>query len=300
MIPFSLTPRRCFFRGLRFMRDGFGPALAASWLVEGDARTPATAVAMGLADPPLEEGEAIRGRRGGIGADIPLSRMIELPGLAGGLERCLYATNPGLACRSPLIADAHVIVSENLLVALEEAVARENPKDLPIDHHIAAFIAARAGIDIEAPLKDLTSRRYGRAVLAALTILAKLQPTNVKVLVPTLAQWFVTHLGEIVDSYQSRSRRAMLRKRLPQLASKGRLTPLLELVNDPKCWNEDRQGARTASLEFAKAEKRIKLYRDTAEERRRRYQDLGQRLAATTATIAGIAAVWATLIARVW
>ncbi|MDP6885104.1 MAG: ABC transporter permease subunit, partial [Rhodospirillales bacterium] len=65
-----------------------------------------------------------------------------------GIERCLYELNPGLPCQSPHLNHDYVTRIRDLLPALDETANRVSEKTLPIDRHIAAFIAeiVRSGI----------------------------------------------------------------------------------------------------------------------------------------------------------
>ncbi len=288
------------FRGLRFMRDGVGPALAVAWLMDGDARTPVAALALGLADAPPDATPSFQRRRPGAQPEMSLARMVEQPGHGGGLERCLYATNPGLACRSPLIADVLVIAIEGLLAALDEAAERCEPHVWPIDRHIAAFIMERSDRDLGPAMKALSDRRQARKSLAMLTILANLQDAPDAVPVPALARWCAHHLDAVVQSFQSRTIQENLRRRLPQIASRGRLKELLDLLDDPRRRHADKQGASAAAAEFARAEARIQHYQRTAETRRQGHIDLGQQSAATISLIVGFMATWASLVVRLW
>ncbi len=288
------------FRGLRFMRDGVGAALAVAWLIDGDARTPAAALALGLADPPPDAAASFHRRRPGNGPETSLARLVEQPGYGGGLERCVYATNPGLSCRSPLIADALVIAIEGLLPALDEAAERCEPPMWPIDRHIAAFIAERTDCDLAPAMKALSDRRPARKALAMVSILANLQDVPEAVPVPALARCCAYHLDAVIQSFQSRTEQERLRRLLPKIAGRGRLKDLLDLVDDPRRRHADRQGASTAAAEFARAEARIQHYRRTAEARRQGHLALGQQTAATISLIVGFMATWAALVIRLW
>lgn len=287
------------FGSMRFMRDGLGPALAEAWLGRGDARTPSQVIASGLAE--MEStGDAGAKRRVQLRTVATLKQLLAQSGLDGGLERCLYATNPGLACRSPLVEHANILTLDGVLPALEEAARLPDRSDQPMDRHLAAFIAARSEKDLSGALSGLSDRREAHAALATLTLLAGLQQGRGGPAVPMLAEWLTERLDAGVEAYRSKSNRDEIRRVMPAVVRKGRLKELLALVDDRRRRQADKNGAAAAAREMAAADTKIREYRNSAETRRRRSMVNGQQTAATAALTIGFVSAWVALVVQVW
>ena len=72
-----------------------------------------------------------------------------------GIERCLYDMNDGFPCQSPLLKGEFIINLEDVLPGLEKTAKTIDVKTLPVDRHIAAFVAARAKESIASSLLDV-------------------------------------------------------------------------------------------------------------------------------------------------
>ena len=95
--------------------------------------------------------------------------------LGYGIDRCLYKLNPGLPCQSPLISSECVISIEDLLPALDNVAANIESKLVPIDRHIAAFIATRFEEDIQPHLRALASTKQQTSMVGMMSLLAFMQ-----------------------------------------------------------------------------------------------------------------------------
>lgn len=247
------------YKGARMMPDGFGPALARSWLGEGDGQAPAEIIGLELAVRWLAVQSDETGRHGLLRRDFARLRpLLENTGPGYGLERCLYETNPGLACQSPLIKRFHAVDIAGLLNALEEAAATASDDALPMDRHIAGFIAARCEHGIDFRLATLAERQKGRMVAGVLGLLADLQRRLKVAALPALSLWISKHLGSVVATYHNRSAREQIEREVEAAAREGNLPELCRVVETPARRSADERGFAAAQREYAALEGRIR------------------------------------------
>ena len=275
------------WRGIAVWPDGLGPALAAAQ--QGSAE---------IADR-IEEIVDVEAARIWASArpercDLTMLRVearqqraiLRMRG--GGRPRLLYALNPLQPCTSPLLDGRCVARMQELLPALEAASARpDRAGTLPLDPHVAAFIAVRS----EEPAGPELFGQGPGAVAAQLRLLTKLQGRFHPHPLPGLAAWLVSTSDLLVSTWRNRSRRDELRERLRGLATAGQLAPLLALIDDPGALARDAQGAAQAAQVLARADAELHRLANGAAERAELARRLGQEIAAGS----GLAALVAVL-----
>jgi hypothetical protein len=215
------------WRGLALWPDGVGTALASATdketadrlieLIDLEAIGAWAAMRPDRTDALLLRSES-RQYRG----------WLNLGGPAGGLERLMYMLNPLQPCASPLLGGAWVSRVSDLLPALERQAARERPGPLPIDAHIAAFLAARSEREAEEEFSLASHSTPG----GQLALLARLQARWNTGPVPNVARWIASVPGLI--TVRAKSRRTRIERQLKELAEAGTLMPMLALVRDPR------------------------------------------------------------------
>jgi len=283
------------YRSFRFMPDGLGPAFASIWLGGGDRQTAVQALSLGLADLlSRQAGSALSPLRRQFLEE--LSRFVQRPEIGQGPERCLYLANPGLACQSPLVADANVVEGDSLLHALEAAADARSASDLPMDRHIAAFIASRYESGIEPLLAALGHNEERRRIVAILGLFAVLQRTHSVTSLPKLTAWIGGRLGPTVAAYRSRRIREHIEEQMPKLIARGRMPELYDLVENRRRRQSDTAGAAAATAEFAATERRLTQIDRGETERRTGALRIGHRVAAWAGTIVAFAATTATFL----
>ena len=173
------------------------------------------------------------------------------PGFGFGIERCLYEANPGLACRSPILARFRVTRIEELLPALDRLAAAQGGGAAPdfVDRHIAAFCMARAqdlGNEVYKGLDQpdhLAARR-----LAALKLLAAVQKQAGPASLPNLARAMALRLEPVIQGFHNRPYREELIAEVEATAAEGSLARLVQVLDDPKAQRGDELGFQQAQV----------------------------------------------------
>jgi eukaryotic-like serine/threonine-protein kinase len=200
-------------------------------------------------------------------------------GGAGGLPRLTYVLNPLLPCASPLVADRWVVRLADLPAVLEAAVAA-NPKTVPMDAHLAAFIAARGDSRVENDANNLSATAQNPFGLPELRLLAQLQVRYHPRPLPALAAWIAGAAAPMVALWYNRPRRQELADRVRGLAQAGMLLPILALLEDPAGRNNDANGAKLAAAELNRIEAELRDITAAATERSSIADRIGQEIAA--------------------
>ncbi len=281
------------WRGIAIWPDGIGPAIAAAQTDAPDTRDKLEHL-VSLEAPRLWG--ASRADRFGTASrrnEATKHRaMLRLGGHEFGRLRLLYCLNPLLACASPLLAGDCVARLADLLPALEAAAARADHKSaLPADHHVAAFVNARAEQPIERDLQGSGTE----AMFAQLRLLARLQARYPQPL-PALASWLAAYADMLVAEWKNRPRREQVKAELERLASGGQLGAMLELVDDRAALEQDAAAAAEAAEALIDADAEFRLIEDGAEARAELARRLGQEITAglglaTLVAVLGFAAL---------
>jgi eukaryotic-like serine/threonine-protein kinase len=279
------------WRGVALWPDGLGPLLAAA---PGEPPLASTLEDLVAAEAVATWG-ALRPER----CDYITLRLearqnracLGTRGMAGGLPRLTYLLNPLLPCESPLVADRWVGRLADLPAALEAAIAA-NPKAVPLDTQLAAFIAARGDSRVENDANNLSGTAQNPVGVAELRLLAQLQIRYHPRPLPALAAWVAGAAGPMVVLWFNRPRRLELAESLRSLAQAGMLLPMLVLLEDPAGRNADANGAKLATAELNRIDAELRAIAAGAGARSDTAARIGQEIAAG----AGLAAL-ATMLA---
>ena len=246
------------YKNFTFFPESFGTLLAVEMMREGDIRTLAEMV---VRDIPRIWFEA---QPGGIGQNfieetafqrLRLYLQKTTPGY--GLERCLYEANPSVPCKSPLMDTRYVVEIEKLLLVLNDAERRVDSKAKPLDRHLAAFIAARAGADTETFIDDFGDRDEAISAMAILRLYSRLQEKFGPEILLGLTRWIGGQVGPVIRLFHSRATRRDLEAEIPQIVRRGSLPELLAVLDDAEIKAKDRNGFTAAVAEFQKAESEV-------------------------------------------
>lgn len=244
-----LAPVR--YKGVSYMPDAFGPALAIERLRTGDIKILAESI---IKDIPQIWYQVQAAATGGVFVEDPyyakVKAFLQKVGPGHGVERCLYQRNPGLACQSPLIKESYVLSIEDLLPSLDAAEKTVDTKTAPIDRHIAAFIASRVTSSIDSMLNDLADPDDALKAVGTLKLLAHLQGRHGPDSLLGLSKWIGGQMGPVIKLYQSRITRKELEGEIPALVRKGHLPTLLKLLDNPQRRLIDDHGYSAAVAEF--------------------------------------------------
>lgn len=290
------------WRGVALWPDGLGPALADAMvapekgsvlaerlteIVDCEASGHWAQMRPERSDPTLMQSEA-RHRR----------TLMRQRGWAGGLPRLAYALNPLLPCASPLLGGSAVVRTPELLQALNAAAANAQiRRSLPMDHDIAAFVAARADQSSVANIASLNGKvPPDQASLLQLRTLANLQQSGKGVALPGLAGWLLEQLGPAIAAWHNRQRREALERALGQLASAGNLAAMATLIDSPEARKADQNGHRAAIEAAHRIDDALRALAAGRTRRADSARQMGQELTLGVAVMALTAAVVAMVL----
>jgi len=156
-------------------------------------------------------------------------------GLGLGIERVAYDLNPNLPCRSTIFENDYVVEVVGMLPALEFiAVSTGELKSL-VDRNGAAFLASKMAREVTADLRDLDNKVDPHvSLIAAVKILATIQDRVSKHDFVNLSGAIASMLEPSIKRFHSRSIRKQVRDGLKKATRYGRLSRLVDAVNDPR------------------------------------------------------------------
>lgn len=280
------------YRTLRFMPDGIGPALVRCWLKEGDAQSAGEVLTLDLGGQWLAARPKSAADFGARRKDFArLQMLVDNRALGYGLERCLYETNPGLACQSAFVKSAQVVSLEMLLPALEDATATADRERVPIDRHLAAFIAARWEQGAQPHLSALGDSRPENVLIGTIGLFAAVQRRFKVAPLPQLSQWIGGLLNAVTSTYHERAARAEFERDLQSACRHGRFPEIYGLVTDSERRETDLRGFAASVAEFSAIAAEVDALEANDPDTQADVREGGQRLAATLSVLgSGIAA----------
>ncbi len=169
-----------------------------------------------------------------------------------GVERAIYELNVEWPCMSPLFERDYVPLLEYLLPALDRVAAQSDqpPKRL-VDRHIAGFIATHSKRGIGSELSDLDNEQPALQALAQIKLLAAVQGQGQIMELPSLCRAAVGLLEPSIERFHGASRRKTLRDKLSKAAASGKLSEVLNIVDNYQELTEDQRLFDRAVAEYA-------------------------------------------------
>jgi hypothetical protein len=222
-----------------------------------------------------------------------VEKVIARPGLGYGMERVLYELAKGTPCRSALVADYYVTDLKDLLPAIDAAIGGAGPGTLPMDRHIAAFVAANMKRAIDNELAPLASRTDEIAYrVAILRLIAILQRTFPNQDLPRLSAALVEMLQPAIAAFHNNEIRQHAADEMARHAADCRFDEMLLLL-DPEgpLRKGDTNAFANAMQEYAELERERAWLRNGGLTEVSRVRAAAQRAAAVTATLVASAGV---------
>jgi hypothetical protein len=185
-----------------------------------------------------------------------IEKVIERPGPGYSVERVLYELDPAMPCRSELIGDYYVTGLKDLLPAIDAALPGAEAGTMPVDRHIAAFVASKLSRPIERELALIANvadpSGYRMGVLRLIAALQRQHPNDD---LPRLAETLLELLRPVVDSFHRLQARSDLRNKLEQLAAHSDFVQMAELLDEEGPVRQgDIQGFEQAQRAYAELE----------------------------------------------
>jgi eukaryotic-like serine/threonine-protein kinase len=286
-------------RGFSTHIDGIGPTLAMGFTKE-HIRDNITAFINGRF---LSQWMTLQSRTKSEILQI-YSTLEKLPSLltqAGpgfGIERCLYELNPYGHCMSSMVDHLYITRPEELIPALEAVAHGNELPPIPMDRHVAAFLAARSEeIDdrILRPLSALDERPAGDA-LKVLRILARVQAVYRNGAVPGLCAWFQVLTKPAVNSFHNLKMRQQVEAAVSRAAETGFLAELLKIFDDAKAVQRDEQGYQRAQHEHAQCSAQMAQMNLSLQNKENLASELGEQVAAVISGVVGSLGATAVII----
>ena len=151
-----------------------------------------------------------------------------------------------------LLTSDYVAELEDLLPALERLAVQGKTERPPIDWHIAGFVSARMKAAPERAFTELAKEATPEDFnLGLVRLLAEVQDGVGPARLPNLASWCATLLKPVTTAYRNHNRRNQMNEALQQLAARGNLMALVNLVDNPDRRVADDEGFRKAKAEYA-------------------------------------------------
>ena len=288
------------YKGLSFVPEGIGPIIALELIRKGNCDVPMEIISkdiygLWMQERPSYSEVAELGKALGR-----MKQWLNSPDPGYGIERCLYESNPGLACQSDLLQTEGVLTIDDLLPALDEAANSAEAGSRPMDHHIAGFIAARFSEDIAPHLRALASPMEDTNLIGMLSLLAFLQWKRRSQPVLGLASWIGGMLGPAINGYHNRNTRRDMEREIPRLVRKGSLPELFDLIDNAEKRREDSEGYEEALDEYAIAEAEIREIEGTGGELVENAMRAGQKSAAMVSVLTTMVAISVISLVRLW
>jgi hypothetical protein len=242
------------YKDIAYMPDGFGSSIAIEMLRQDNIKNYSESVLRGLPKFWYEKSAVTENAKL---ADLDLYANIEKflknAGPGFGVERCLYETNAGSPCQSPIISNENIFTIDMLLPTLSSAEKSVDTKKSPIDRHIAAFIAARINENIDSYLAQLGDLDGSIQTLGMLRLLVYLQDKMSAGTLMGLTKWVGGLMGPVIRLYHNRQKQKEIEADVPRLVRSGDLSKLLSLLDDAVAKKEDEANFLIALKEYHEA-----------------------------------------------
>lgn len=216
---------------------------------------------------------------------IPLN----MTGTGFGIERVLYELNPHLHCLSPLIEQFFVTTVDRLIPAIEGAAKGRDRPRTPVDRHIAAFAGARSADVDERYLRPLSSNDQTGTdqILAALSLLGRIQVMAKNGPAPALASWFAELMEPAVNGFHNLKQRKAVEQSVARAAETGMLMELQSIYADQKAIQRDQQGYAQAQQEHRYCGAQIEQLNLELNNKEHMATELGEQVAAVASGVVG-------------
>lgn len=287
------------FKGMAFMPDGFGPAMAVEYLRKGNMQIPGELLVRDLLGYWFASQEVPSADFASMDRTFQsLRNFAKINEMGFGLERCLYELNRTLPCQSEMFQQAYVDHIDELLPALDAAAEFIDKRSRPIDKHIAAFIATHFKFDIQPHLKALSDPKEETALIGMLSLFALMQWRMKVDTLFGLSSWLGGLLQPAIGTYHSRTTRQAIEREIPALVRQGSLPDLFDLIDNAERRAKDNHAFEDAQLTFAHAEIEIQGMVGEEVDQQKIAIESGEKVTAMTAVMIGMIATTVIIIVK--
>lgn len=221
--------------------------------------------------------------------------LLERGAYGEGLERVLYEINPYIPCLSPMLRSYCVLSTRHILPVLEQvAVTGSHPSE-PMDRHMAAYIVARERRSEAIFVAMGPSETPLRRGLALLSLYGEMQYRYGPERLPRVAAWLMPLLEPCIARYLSKPFQDKIRRQAAEAATKGALSQLLRLIDDPARVTGDEQDFLEARLMYLKIQREIASIQQEMTDANKMAVEYGRPVAASIASLLAIIFITMTL-----
>jgi hypothetical protein len=216
-----------------------------------------------------------------------IDKVIDRAGPGYGIERVLYELDRGTPCKSSLIADYYVVDIADLLPAIDAAIPGAPHGTLPMDRHIAAFIATNMKRSMDNEIIGLANRAddigYRTAILRLLAIV---QRVNQQYDLPRLTAVVVEMLEPVIAAFHNTEMREHIRVQIEDHAKDCRFDEMLLLLDgEGSLRRADEEGFARAVQHYANLERGRTWLANGGLTETTRVRSIAHRASAMTATL---------------
>jgi len=195
-----------------------------------------------------------------------------------------------------MLKNQYVTSPKLLLPALERIAANGNKGREPMDRHIAAFLVVRDRRSEKAFLPMNGPEDSIQRGLALLSLFAELQNKYGPENLPNLAAWLSPVVEPALRRFFSKPLRESLQKRAKGYVSSGNLSELLQLIDDPKRLERDRQDFYAARLLYLNIQKEIIILEGRGKNRDDIVRTMGKPIAVSISSLLAVVLVCAAVV----
>lgn len=216
-----------------------------------------------------------------------VDKVLNRPGPGYGIERVLYELAKGTPCRSSLIADYYVTELKDLLPAIDAAIGAAPAGTLPIDRHIAAFMATTMKRAMDSELVALANKEDDLGYrVGILRMLAIVQRVHQNYELPRLTDAVLHMVAPVIASFRNVEIRKHVQDEIDRHAAGCRFDEMLLLLDmDGQLRQGDNNGFAHAMQEYANLERGRTWLQHGGLTEPTRVRASAQRAAAVTATL---------------
>lgn len=251
------------YKGLSFLPDGFGTALAKAFADKSDLNIFAEILDQGLVMFWLNAQSDKTIDYGSIATRFESCRSILRNKNAGfGLERCLYFLNNEAPCLSPKLESFYVKTPEEMVFAFESLCKDGKVPELMLDRHSVAFLSVKDSRILDSYLIELNAEEKYKNILGNIWAVSNIQKRYKMPPLPNLADHFVKILGPVLERFHDRHLRERMKKEFDKLKKSGDLSLVKAVLENPDIIETDTKMFFQAMTRYRNLEReKLKLER---------------------------------------
>lgn len=202
-----------------------------------------------------------------------------LQALGFGLERATYELNDSLPCQYELLKPYHVMDMAKCLYTMDY-LAKEHRNDSLHSKELGAFLACKLGINKELGFRELSSlqslQRHPELVIIRMLGQAQITAKTDKLI--GLSTWCALRISSLLNEFNNRKTRKMMRKQLKNAALSGKINNVLGILANKTAVESDVTGYSKAQMIYQYNNARINTIQSPIM-RESLAKDLGIRIA---------------------